>query len=280
MAEVLNFSGVAEPKPEVFLRVAGVYKGCKVKDFEFKVPETKKRKKAGSTEEEEYILSASCVITFVVPTPAGDAIIKDYLYEPDTDTSTYKYFDKLFDKGVAIRDFLPQEQFLFNYQKIRMYLTQLGMSMGASFVDISSMFSTCETDFMSIITRFKEKVFTPKAATGLLDMKVLWNNSKNKQTSYLGIPKPRFPNSITFWATTVFKDDKGVVTYGNSAIQLNAYEMKTCMKPEYSNNNDKPTGDGTIQNGSGGLAESMAAAPGSAAGFSFQAPPVDSNDLF
>ena len=237
--DVVKFDEYNEPSPESYVKKAGIYMGCSINSVEFVPEEEKDGKKTGNYG----------VIKFNVPTDSGIAVISKFLFAPPKDTDI-KFFDKLYKNGVAVRDLTPSEQTDKNWYDIRMMFIQLGMALGAPFMQIKDEVVGWDRDIVIMVLKFQELVEKkPKALfpNGFrpIDIKVIWQNSKSKGKSNLVISTPKRQNDVVFWATN-YKMEDGKQVLAPSSLNFSQWELDNVMVAKYSNNSDKPKDDKTI----------------------------------
>jgi hypothetical protein len=255
MAESKNiFEGVDEPKQVRRLKAAGIHRKVKYMGAEYMNAEVKKDDKGHETE-----LSARAIFTFSIPheikDPSGKVLSsQDLLFEemrfcPPTKPDEVKYTDDKYNKNVVIGKNTATEQIKVDWERLGMFLFQLATAIS------KTQFATVKTklqkyaqqysvdSFKSLIEGFEKEFPLSKFGGNPIDMKTIWNNSKEKRTSFLRIARASATN-------IVFASHDNSAT--ESTLFINEYERKN-IKPLYTGMDNPPASKEEIIDESNGL---------------------------
>lgn len=238
--EKVQFGDMKEPINVRYIGEAGIYRNMKITKLEFVAANAEKK------------LSSYLMETF--ENEKGEVFENRYWAPPETEDEV-KFVSKLYgDKGEELRDLTKTEQIRKSFETTAYHMIQLAMALGVKFDDAKSKITAHDT--------FKGMC---GALDGLwklnigktIDMKLLWNNSDKKKTSFLGIPDANY-RSVVFLP---YKADKP-----NSELNFSPYEVSNKLARKYKPTAKAPAGDGVETAAPGEGFVPVAAPEGAAAG--------------
>jgi hypothetical protein len=242
MAEKNIFEGVDEPKQVRRLKSAGIHRKVTYVGVEYMPAETKK----GENGKPDTELSARAVFSFTVPheikEPGGKILIsQDLVFEemrfcPATREEDVKFLNDKYNKNVVVGKNTAKEQMKIDWEQMGMFLFQLGTAISrGQFATVKTKLMKyargyAEESFKGLIEGFEKEFPAEKFGNNLIDLKTVWNNSKEKRTSFLRIAKAS-SNNIVF-----APHEPNAV---ESTLFINEYEKKN-MKAQYTGIDNPP----------------------------------------
>jgi len=232
--EKVQFGDMKEPVNVRYIGDAGIYRDMKVTKLEF-VPANAEKK-----------LSSYLLETF--ENSKGEIFENRYWAPPATEEEV-KFVGKLYgDKGEELRDLTKTEQIRKQFETTAYHMIQLAMALGVKFDDAKPKITAHDT-FSGMCDAF---IGIWKLNPGkTIDMKLLWNNSDKKKTSFLGIPDAGY-RSVVFLP---YKADKP-----NSELALSPYEADKKLVRKYKPTAKAPA-DGAVESAAPGEGFIPVAAP-------------------
>ena len=232
--EKVQFGDMKEPVNVRYIGEAGIYRDMKVKKLEF-VPANAEKKLSA------YLLE-------VFENPKGEVFENRYWAPPETEEEV-KFVSKLYgEKGEELRDMTKAEQIRKSFETTAYHMIQLCMALGVKFDDAKSKI-TAHDNFKGMCTAFEGLWKLHIGAS--IDMKLLWNNSDKKKTSFLGIPDAGYRNVVFL----PYKADKP-----NSELALSPYEIDKKLTRKYKPTAKAPA-DGAVESAAPGEGFVPVAAP-------------------
>jgi hypothetical protein len=242
MAESQNlFDHVDEPVQVRRLKQAGVHRRVRYNGLEFLPAETKK----GENGKADTELSARATFKFLIQHEVKEkdkvVIFQELLFEemrfcPPTKEEDVKYLDDKYQNNVKVGKKTPKEQMQEDWERLGMFLCQLGAAFGVQFTAVKTRMAKyfkgyTEASFKSMIEGFN-KEFPPeklKEKGKFIDIKCIWTNNKEKRTSFLRMARPSASNL----AFAEYKEGQ------ESQLFLNEYETKN-LKALYTGQDNPP----------------------------------------
>lgn len=227
------FNDVNETIQKKRIKKAGIYTKTTFTNAEFVEQEedTKNNKKAYSC----------LLITFSIPDGDDVAEFEHRIFAPPAREQDVKFVGKFYDKGVPVRDLTPTEMISKMHQDLMIELIQLVQATGMTFEQAKDKLKPLipqTTDFTGVFKAIGT-AFAKMYANGdkaLMDIKIVWSNSKKNQTSQLGISRATMSN----------------LSYANhvpgkpTRLQISDYEAKECMVAKYTGKQNPPAGTDTL----------------------------------
>lgn len=194
--EKVMFDDMKEPVNVRYISDAGIYRNMKVKKLEFNAAKEK----------------LSAFLLEVFENEKGE-VFENRLWAPPETEEEVKFVSKLYgDNGEELRDMTKAEQIRKQFETTAYHMIQLGMAMKLKFDDVKPKITAHDT-FKGMCEALIHIQKLQAAHT--IDLKLLWNNSKTKKTSFLGIPDAGY-RSVVF---AVYHPEKP-----NSELSISPYE--------------------------------------------------------
>lgn len=230
---VVNFNDMKEPVNQKFVTQPGIYRG--MKNVVLKYMPATEEKKDDKGKVTQKAMSAYYEISME---NEANGILKDRLWEVNTDPSKVKYVGKVYDQktGAEVRDMTPEEQIQDDFKKWFYFLTQLGMALGNPFENVKRIIAA-ESTWKNMGDAFIKAFINDKTAAEAVDIKYLCANSDKRKTSYVSIPKADYRNVVVF---------RHFANKAESDLVLSKYEKEKCMVIKY------PYGGRTAPSGEAG----------------------------
>lgn len=180
----------------------------------------------------------------VTVTDSNGLELSEIYFMPPQKADDVKFLQKKFEladgKLVETREANPTETLKILNNEFLAYLLDLGEAMGFTNNTVKEHLVRNAKGFLPLCEAFIDK-FKPSENTRI-SAKVLYNNSKTKQTSYLKLHGPYtvyYPYGNDLF--DIYKEGRPTV------LKMTDWEVKNGCKKMYTNDTDRPTGDGAVQ---------------------------------
>lgn len=225
MSDVSNIFGqVEETIQKKRIKKAGIYQKAKLASAEFVEKGPEKDKKGYK----------AILLTFQIPDEGDIAEFEHRIFEPALKKEDRTYERDKWEKGVKIRKMTFEEQREDDLKRRFIEFVQLKQALGLSFEqakkELMDSISGCDVDTVfSTMAKAVAKEYE-KGHTAFIDIKILWQNSTTKRTSQLAISEATTTN-LAYAAH-----------HEKSKLQFTDREVKDCLKPRYTGQNNPPLG--------------------------------------
>lgn len=246
------FDDIDEPVQVKRIKDAGIYRNVKLTEIKLTEASTKEPSDADKAKGvQPKRISPYMTLQFTTQGEGDAKVHEEMVFCPPTDPNNLAYVADKYVNGQKAGKKTSEEQMKDDWQAFGMFLCQIATAcsqkqfaivktnIGKHFTEMT------EEGFLKLVKAFQAMLPADKVLP--VDIKMVWNNSDKKKTSFLRLAKASASN----WAIAPHKPD-----LKESTLQFSDYETKNQLKAKYTGFANPPKGseeiiDGEENTGSG-----------------------------